>query len=424
VLLGSTPIAYAAFFSFITSASVIFQVALLPIFGALGDAYNPRKFLFGSTIIACAGLIAVVGTDRPDLYWVVGLLAIVVNVAYGVTNVFYNASLIYVATPEDRDNLSSRGFAVGYVGGVLFLVVCLIVYLKKPVISTMPILCCLTGVWWLVFSLIPFLGVKSTTPKGETKVEAHNPYAHRSIVVQAVYKFVSAIRIMRRVPQTALFLAAASLYNDAINTIGGQAAVYATYTVHAGSTQLLLVVLVMNVVAIFGAFGFNLLAKVVTTKWSIFLGICLYIIVVIYAYFIKSSWELWIIGVIIGFGLGGSQSLSRSLLAVIIPPTYESELFSFYEITQHGTSWIGPLVYGAFTTVYLNNQRPAMLSMLIFLVTGGVMLLCVNVEKAKEQAALCGEDPKTSDSQAELAPSTDPDQTTTDPTDPDQNSES
>lgn len=97
-----------------------------------------QKFLIGSTVVACAALIAIVGTNRPELYWVVGLLSIIANVAYGITNVFYNASLICmlrptasqilitirvdVAEPDDRDNLSSRGFAVGYIGSVLFLV--------------------------------------------------------------------------------------------------------------------------------------------------------------------------------------------------------------------------------------------------------------------------------------------------------------
>lgn len=385
VMFGSTPIAYSAFFSFITSAAVIFQVIFLPIFGAIGDVYKPKKFLIGSTIVSSAALISIVGTNKPELYWVVGLLAIIANVAYGITGIFYNASLIYVAEPDDRDNLSSRGFAVGYIGSVLFLVLCLLIYLRSPGIPTMALLCTLTGVWWIVWAIIPFKFVTSSTPKGEEDKE--NAPVEHNIFHRAVMKFGGAIRILPRVPQTGLFLIASALYNDGISTIGSQAAVFATYTVHADPTQLLLVVLVINVLAIVGAIVFNFISKATTTKLAIIFGIMIYMVVVIYSYFIRAAWELWIIGVLIGLALGGTQSLSRSLLACIIPPSYENQIFSFYEITQRGTSWIGPLVYGAFTTAYVNNQRPAMLSMLIFLVIGSILLACVNVEKAKEQAA-------------------------------------
>lgn len=413
VLLAGTPIAYAAFFSFITSASVIFQVICLPLFGALGDAYNPKRFLIGSTVIAAGSLIAMFGTNSPDRFWVVGLLCIIANVAYGVTGIFYNASLLYVATADEADDLSSRGFAVGYIGSVLFLVVCLLVYSKSPGIPTTILLIALTGIWWLVWAIIPFLFVKSSTPRGSADFGAEHRIRNTTgnVFVRAGRKFGAAIRILAKTPHTALFLAASAIYNDGIATISGQAAVYATSTVHAESSQLLLVVLIINVTAILGALLFNKLSqKIKSTKLAIFLGLVVFMAVVIYSYFIQRTVELWFIGVLIGFGVGGTQSLSRSLLAVMIPLNFENEIFSFYEITQRGTSWIGPIVYGAFTTAYVNNQRPAMLSMIMFLVIGGILLLLVNVEKAKEQAANCqqgisvGDDISSSSSGSPISP--------------------
>jgi len=366
----------------------------LPFFGSLGDVYNPKKFLIGSTYIACGSLIAMLGTNRPDFFWVVGVLAILANVGYGVTSIFYNASLLYVAEPSEADDVSSRGFAVGYIGSVSFLILSMIIYMRNPTIPTTVVLIALTGGWWIVWSIIPFLFVTSTTRREGTEnvASSRGKYREGNIFARAARKFGSAIRILAKTKQTALFLAASALYNDGISTIGSHAAVYATSVMHVEQSQLLLVNLTGNGSAILGALLGNMIAKKLGTKVAILLGIVLYVVVAIYSYFIRYTWELWIVGVLIGLGLGSTQSLSRSLLAVMIPQNFESEIFSFYELTVRGTSWIGPLVYGAITSAYVNNQRPAMVSMVMFLVSGAILLIFVNVELAIDQAANCQND--------------------------------
>jgi UMF1 family MFS transporter len=386
--LGSLAIAPDSFLPYCVSLSVGLQVLFLPILGAIADHSHLRKTLMRSfaTIGALATIALFLATQQ--LWWLGGLLYIIANLAFGAAIVFYNAYLPDIASEERRDKVSSYGWALGYLGGGLLLLLNLIFYqlhesLGVPTGLAVRINLASAGVWWLAFSMITWTrlrarGARRSLPPGKT-------YLHVGFG-----QLKTTIKEIRHFPETLKFLLAYFLYNDGIQTVIAVSATFAAAPLLRGGLgmdtgTLTMVILMIQFMAFFGALLWGVLAGKMGAKQSIVLSLVIWSGVVIYAYFglygESSTIQFFILGAFIALVMGGSQAISRSLFAQLIPGGKEAEYYSFYEVSERGTSWIGPLLFGLMNQVF-GSLRPALLSLIFFFVAGLIVLPFVNVPKA------------------------------------------
>jgi len=207
---------------------------------------------------------------------------------------------------------------------------------------------------------------------------------------------VFMIRKGRTLPEAMKYLAAYLLYNDGIQTVIAVAAIFAANELGMSSTQLILVILMIQFVAFGGALGFNWVASKLGTKRTIVASLVIWSAVTIYAFAGMKSMavvlgmeqrqlEFWVLGFVIALVMGGSQALSRSLFAQMIPQDQEAEFYSFYEISERGTSWLGTFTFGIVNQLF-NSLRFGILSIIFFFIAGLIILPLVNVPKAMREA--------------------------------------
>ncbi|GAB4153382.1 MAG: MFS transporter [Candidatus Promineifilaceae bacterium] len=385
ILLGIT-IEPAAIFPFSVSLSVLLQVLFLPLLGTIADYTHLKKKMMMS--FAYAGAVSTVllffireempifGTNGAVL--VGSLLFIVANLSFGAAIVFYNAFLPDITTPDQRDAVSSRGFAFGYLGGGLLLLLNLgLLSVMEDTALAVRISLASAGVWWLVFTILfPQRRLVQRAPARQLAA-GENLFSH------GVKQIMHTLREMRsKYPVTLRYLIAYLIYNDGIQTVIVVAAAYAADELQVEAQTILLLVLMIQFVAFGGALLFGYMAQRMGAKRAIMISLVLWSAVVIYAFaFLTNTVQLFALGVVIALVLGGSQALSRSLFSQMIPSDHESEYFGFYEISERGTSWIGPIVFGLAVQI-TGEQRPAIISLIIFFVLGLILLSRVNVRQA------------------------------------------
>jgi UMF1 family MFS transporter len=384
------PVAPDSFLAYCISLSVGLQVLFLPILGAIADYSHLRKRMM--QIFATLGAVATILMFfvAGDLWWLGGVLFIVANLAFGAAIVFYNAYLPDIASEDERDRVSSYGWAMGYLGGGILLALNLAFYqfsgsLGVPETLAVRINLASAGLWWLGFSFITWRRLR---PR----------HAARALPATETYVSVGfkqlgkTLKEVKNFPETLKFLLAYFLYNDGIQTVIAVASTFAAAPLLQGGlelpqSQLIQVILVIQIVAFGGALLWGRLARMIGAKEAILVSLVIWAGVVIYSYVgLKGEGdalfkEFLILGMFIAVVLGGSQAISRSLFAQMIPRGKEAEFFSFYEISERGTSWIGPLIFGLANQIF-NNLRPAILSLTFFFVVGLLLLPRVNVKKA------------------------------------------
>lgn len=382
------PIAPDSFFPYAVSFSVGMQVLFLPILGAIADYSHRRKQLM--QIFAITGALATIAlflvTD--SLWWLGGVLFIIANLCFGAAIVFYNAYLPDIASEDQRDRVSSFGWAMGYLGGGLLLLLNLMFYqfhesLGIPTGLAIRINLASAGVWWLGFSFITWARLRRRQqtrklPGGSTYLKVGFSQLRKTL------------KEIKNFPETLKYLLAYFLYNDGIQTVIAVSATFAAAPLVRGGLELdqgtlTMVILMIQFVAFGGALFWGKLAQWVGAKRSVIISLVIWSGVVIYAYAGMQGesrvLEFWILGAFIALVMGGSQAISRSLFAQMIPDGQEAEYFSFYEISERGTSWIGPFLFGLMNQIF-GSLRPAILSLIFFFVMGLILLPFVNVEKA------------------------------------------
>ncbi len=390
--LGGLQIAPDSFLPYCVSFSVAMQVLFLPILGAIADYSHLRKQMM--QLFAAIGAVATILLFfvAGSLWWLGGLLFIIANLAFGAAIVFYNSYLPDIASEEKRDSVSSYGWAMGYLGGGLLLLLNLIFYqfsdqLGVPGGLAVRLNLASAGIWWLGFSLFTWARLKPrhahrTLPSGETYLRV------------GFKQLRQTISQLKNFPETLKYLLAYFLYNDGIQTVIAVSATFAAAPVIRGglgieTSTLIFVILMIQFIAFLGALFWGRLASWVGAKQSIIISLVIWSGVVIYAYGGLQGdtrvMQFFILGAFIALVMGGSQAISRSLFAQMIPEGKEAEFYSFYEISERGTSWIGPLLFGLMNQVF-GNLRPAILSLIFFFVMGLILLPFVNVHKAIAEA--------------------------------------
>jgi MFS transporter, UMF1 family len=368
------------------SISVGAQVFLLPILGALGDYSNLKKRLMAVFCYVAVVANCLLFFVKDDLYLLGGVLFIVANVCFGAALVFYNAFLPEITTEDQADKVSSRGFAYGYLGGAILLALNLLLVLRAEElgISTglaVRLSLLSAGVWWGGFALITFALLKSRPMK--KSLPPGKGYA-----AAGFSEIIDTFKELRRLPLTARYLLGYLLYNDGIQTVVFASSAFLEQELFpGGNPQFLLEIFVMvQFVAVLGALLFERLAYLIRTKNAIIVSLIIWSAIVIYAYrFLDTVPEAWIMAGVIAIVLGGSQALSRSLFSRMIPAGREAAFFGLYEVSERGTSWMGPLLF-SIVIARTGSYRQALLSLIFFFVVGLIVLWITDTDKGIHQA--------------------------------------
>jgi UMF1 family MFS transporter len=379
------PILAGSFFPYILSLSVVLQVLLLPITGAIADRSQRKKQLLA--LFAYVGAVATMGLylTQGSAYLLAGLLFLIANLSFGASIVVYNAFLPEIAEPDERDRVSSHGWALGYLGGGLLLGANLMLFSVHESLGlseghAVRISLLSAGAWWALFALIPLKTLRS-------RRLAHPSEQGVPVVTAGFRLLLETLRTARAYPQTLLFLAAYLLYNDGVQTVIALAITYGAVELELDQSTLISASLMVQFVAFLGALLFGALARFFGAKRVVLVSLVLWSNVVTVAYFLEAgdSLQFYLLAALIGIVLGGSQALSRSLFSHMIPAGQEAQYFSLYEISERGTSWLGPLLFGL-TLQLTGSYRYALVSLIVFFLAGFVLLVMVDVRRAIVEA--------------------------------------
>lgn len=376
-------------FPFCISTSVFLQVLLLPILGGIADYSRAKKRLMAAFCYAGVTATCLLFFVTGHHYIVGGLLLIAANFAFGVTIVLYNAFLNDITTADRRDKISSQGYALGYLGGGLLLAANLVLVsasdrigISKGLAVRISLLS--AGLWWGGFALFTFARL-------QTRAAARAPLA-RSYLLIGLSELGSLWTQLRRLPHTRRYLIAYMSFNDAIQTVISIASLFLAQELfvskglETNQSFLMGLVLMVQFVAFGGALIFERIAALINAKNAILFSLVIWTGIVVYAYgFLQTVTQAWIMGAALATVLGGSQALSRSLFSQMIPPGHEAAFFGVYEITERGTSWIGPFMFGLVAAV-TGSYRQAILSLVTLFIVGIVVLAFTNTEHAIHDA--------------------------------------
>ncbi|WP_055628434.1 MFS transporter [Streptomyces hirsutus] len=371
------PVRAGSFFAYAVSLSVILAVLVMPLVGAAADRTGRKKPLLAAAAYTGAAATACMFLLDGERYLLGGVLLVVANAAQSVAMMLYNSYLPQIATPQERDAVSSRGWAFGYAAGALVLVANLILYTAHDSFGLsegMAVRICLAsaGLWWGAFTLVPLRRLRDRRAPAR---EAGAPTGFRQLA--------ATLRDMRRHPLTLAFLLAYLVYNDGIQTVISQASVYGSKELGLGQSTLIVAVLLVQVLAVVGALALGRLARIHGAKRTILGSLVAWAVTLAAGYFLPAGEPVWFFVLAAGIGLvlGGSQALSRSLFSHLVPPGKEAEYFSAYELSDRGMSWLGPLLFGL-TYQFTGSYRDAIISLVAFFVLGFALLARVPVRRA------------------------------------------
>jgi MFS transporter, UMF1 family len=377
------PVEPRSWWGYMVALSVILQVFLLPLMGTVADFSPNKKRLLG--LCAYVGVAATLAmfTLQGSAYLAGGLLFLVANLAFGASIVVYNSFLPEIAEPEERDNVSSKGWGFGYLGGGIVLALNLALFSsagRLGITEGFAVRVCLAsaGIWWGVFTLIPMLGLRNRPPS-----RARRP---GESLASGFVQLFRTIRDLRAYPQTLTFLIAYLVYNDAVQAVIALSGQFGSDELKIPMGTLTLAILMVQFLAFAGALLFNVIARRIGSKPAILLSLTIWsgVIVAIYVS-VRTTMAFFIMAAVVALVLGGTQALSRSLFSQMIPRGREGEYFSLYEISDKGTSWLAPLIFGL-ALQFTGSYRTAILSLLVFFILGLLILSRVNVGRAAREA--------------------------------------
>ncbi|MHB8789337.1 MAG: MFS transporter [Desulfobulbaceae bacterium] len=385
--IGNTLFAAETLWGFMVSAAALFVFILAPLLGAIADFCSAKKrflFTFCALGVSAATLLAACG---PGDVWLTILLFVLSQIGFVGANVFYDAFLPQLAEPGEEDRISSKGFAFGYAGGGLQFACALGLIAGHEALglsasSAARIGMLTAALWWGGFALVAARYMR------EPRSGARLPHGRRPTV--AGYLALGFSRVwqtmlhVRNLRHLALFLLAFFVYNEGIQTVIQMATMYGKQELNLSATALMITLLLVQIVGIFGALLFARIAGWIGSKRAVMLCLAVWCAVVGYAYFIRTAGEYFILGAFVGLVLGGSQAISRSLYASMVPEDAPAEFFGFYSVVSKFSAVWGPFLF-ALIRHLTGSSRNSLLAVIVFFVLGIFLLALVDEGKAKKK---------------------------------------
>jgi MFS transporter, UMF1 family len=378
--LMGVPVAPGSLFVYLVSIGTVLLVPAMPLVGAVADRTGAKRELllgFGWLAAACCiGLIAVRGSD-----WQLGsVLFLVGYLGYSCATVVNFALLVDLSGPAERDRVSSFGWAFSYIGGGLLLAADFVLSLfltDKAWLARISL--CSAGLWWALFNVLPWRLLRGLPRPVEGGPDDG--------LLAGFRQLRRTLAELRNYPITLAFLIAFLIYNDGIQTVTTVAAQYGDKQLGLSDSVLLSAILLVQFVAFGGAIWLGRLADRHGARRVVVGSLVVWLLLVVLAYFLTAgaAWQFYLLAVAIAVVLGGSQALSRSLFSRLIPGGREAEYFGLYEVSDSGTSWLGPLVFGLAYQL-TNSYRNALVSLVVFFVVGLALLVRVPLRAGIEQA--------------------------------------
>ncbi|MSR21949.1 MAG: MFS transporter [Gemmatimonadetes bacterium] len=380
--------------AYANSAEIALVALLSPVLGAMADYAAVKKRLLASFmmggVLATAAMFLVQRGDH--------LLAVVLFMLAGLgaqgSRVFYEALLPHLAGEADMDRVSTAGYALGYVGGGILLALNL-AWIQHPSWFGLPsgpglspgeatlparLAFLSVSVWWALFSIPLFRSVREPAARMETDERRGMNPARVGFA-----RLVETFGELMSYRQAFLMLLAFLIYNDGISTIQKMATTYGT-EIGIGQGDLIAAILIVQFVGIPFTFLFGLMAGRMGAKRSILAGLLVFMGISVFGYFLRTATQFYFLALLVGLVQGGTQALSRSLFASIIPRHKSGEFFGFYSVFSRFAAVFGPLVFGLVLSA-TGTSRSAILSIVVFFIVGGGLLLFVDVEEGKREAA-------------------------------------
>jgi MFS transporter, UMF1 family len=378
-----------AYWGYTTSLSALLAAVLSPVLGAVADFRGSKK-----TFLAIFMLIGVTGTSL--LYFVqsgdwllASLFFLFGNVGFAGSLVYYDALLPHVAGPDEIDQVSTRGYAMGYIGGGLLLAINLGMIMvvpgffpaaqKSEITGLMTRLSFVSvGVWWFLFTLPLLRSVSEPQRRIQRGEENFNP-------LQASFsRLGQTFKEIRHYRDLSLYLLTFWVYANGIGTIITMATIYGA-EIGIGQTTLIGTLLMVQFLAAPFAFLFGWLAKRIGTKPSIYISLSIYTLIAIAGYFMTKEWHFWALGAAVATVQGGSQALSRSLIGRMMPKSKSAEFYGFFSVFEKFSNIAGPALFGVVSMV-MGHSRLSIASLVVFFVVGIYLLTRVNVERGIQVA--------------------------------------
>jgi MFS transporter, UMF1 family len=372
-------------FAWATTISILIVAVITPILGAVADYAAIKKRLLAVFLtIGATATAAMFFITRGD--WLFALVLFVVgNVGVAASIVFYESILPHLVGDDQLDLVSSAGYAVGYIGGGLLLAIN-IVMMARPSWFLLPsreiavrASLASVAVWWVVFSIPLFRDV----PEPPRRIEADERPSGNALVT-ALHRLVETFRELRRYRQAFLMLLAFLLYNDGIQTIIRMATTYGA-EIGIDDNAMIGALLVTQFIGIPFAFLFGMFADRVGAKRAIFVGLAAYSVISVLGYYMRTSTQFFALAIMVGMVQGGTQALSRSLFASMIPRHKSSEFFAFFGTFERYAGILGPAIF-AWMAEHSGTTRKAILSVLVFFIVGAAILMWVNVDQGRRAA--------------------------------------
>jgi len=368
---GSASIS-TAYWGYANSIGTLIVAILAPILGTIADykGYKMKFFnIFFVIGIAFTGLLAAV----PTTLWSLLLLFYILNsIGYSGSNIFYDAFLVDVTTEKRMDEVSTMGYALGYIGSTIPFIICMAIVILAQY-SIIPISTStaskisfvLTAIWWGLYTIPMIKNVR----------QVHGIDIEPNPLINSFKRLGNTLKNIRKHEKLFLFLLAYFFYIDGVNTIITMATSYGS-DLGISNTSLLIILLVTQFIAFPFSILFGRLADKYKGKTMLYVGVITYIFICIYAYFIHSALDFWILAMLVGSSQGGIQALSRSYFGKLVPKESANEFFGFYNIFGKFAAIMGPFLVGIVTQA-TGKSNYGVFSIILLFIVGGIILIKV-----------------------------------------------
>ena len=361
---GLSSVEYLAYWGYASSVVTIITAILSPILGTLADTRGFKKPIFILCLIV--GVVGCCAMGFASTWLPFLVIFVIAKVGYSGSLVFYDSMLSDVTTPERMDEVSSKGYAWGYIGSCVPFVVCLALVLGAGAVglsqlTALNVALLITAVWWLV----------TTLPLLKSYKQLHYVDVEKHAIRQSFVRIGHTLKNLYKDRQVFWFLLAFFCYIDGVYTIIDMATAYGT-ALGLDTTGLLLALLLTQIVAFPSALIFGRLSAKYPSTTLIPVCVAAYAGIAVFAFFLTRQWQFWVLAVVVGMFQGGVQALSRSHFAKIIPPEKSGEYFGLFDICGKGASFLGTMIVSLGTQL-TGNANVGVGSLLMLFILGFIL---------------------------------------------------